>query len=409
MMSGPSGRLPSPWGRWMRRGLLGLAAVAIALVAFALVDGWRAFGRRATGERRARMEASPEWRDGHFVNPQPLRNSVSQTLSGAWHISPDVSPAVPVPVDTDLRRALDTPPVTGLRVTWLGHSTVLLEIDGRRVLVDPVWSGRASPLGWVGPRRWFTPPIALADLPAIDAVLITHDHYDHLDLASIVAIMAAMKGWPTTFVVPLGIGAHLASWGVPEARIVELDWWGRTRIGVTGGKEPRPDALEIVCTPARHASGRMLIDDDAKLWAGYAIIGPRHRVYDSGDTGLFPALREIGARLGPFDLTMIEVGQYNRAWPDWHLGPEQAVRAHQMVRGGVLLPVHWGAFALAYHAWTEPIERALAAADAAGVTVLAPRPGRAVEPAAPPPRDRWWPTLPWNTGDRDPIRSTQMN
>jgi L-ascorbate metabolism protein UlaG (beta-lactamase superfamily) len=282
---------------------------------------------------------------------------------------------------------------------------VLLELDGRRVLVDPVWSERASPLGWVGPRRWFAPPIALTDLPAIDVVLISHDHYDHLDRATI----AAMKGWPTTFVVPLGIGAHLASWGVPEARIVELDWWGRTRIGGTGAHDARPDGLEIVCTPARHASGRMLIDDDAKLWAGYAIIGPRHRVYDSGDTGLFPALREVGARLGPFDLTMIEVGQYNRAWPDWHLGPEQAVRAHQMVRGRVMLPVHWGAFALAYHGWTEPIERALVAADAAGVAVLAPRPGQAIEPAAPPPRARWWPDLPWNTGDRDPIVSTQMN
>jgi L-ascorbate metabolism protein UlaG (beta-lactamase superfamily) len=404
MTSGRSDVRPSRW-RWVRQGLLGLAALALSLVAFVLVDGWRAFGRRATGARRARMEASPEWRDGHFANPQPLRNSASQTLSGALHISPYVSPAAPLPVDTGLRRALDTPPRTGLRVTWLGHSTVLLEIDGRRVLVDPVWSGRASPLGWVGPRRWFAPPIALADLPAIDVVLITHDHYDHLDRATI----AAMKSWPTTFVVPLGIGAHLSSWGVPEARIVELDWWGRTRIAVTGGLDPRPDGLEIVCTPARHASGRMLIDDDAKLWAGYAIIGTRHRVYDSGDTGLFPALREIGARLGPFDLTMIEVGQYNRAWPDWHLGPEQAVRAHQMVRGRVMLPVHWGAFALAYHAWTEPIERALAAADAASVAVLAPQPGQAIEPAAPPPRARWWPDLPWNTGDRDPIASTQMN
>jgi L-ascorbate metabolism protein UlaG (beta-lactamase superfamily) len=377
---------------WLRRALLGLAALAALLLAFA--DGWRAFGRRAEGARLARMEASPEWRDGHFVNPQPLRNDYGRMVSGTLHRSPDVSPARPLPLAAGVRRTLDTPPATGLRVTWLGHSTVLVEIDGQRILTDPVWGGRASPFGWVGPRRWYPPPIALVDLPAIDAVVISHDHYDHLDWQTI----SAMKDWNTTFVVPLGMGAHLAYWGVPEARIVELDWWGRAEVG----------ALQIVCTPARHASGRMIVDQDAKLWAGYAFLGTRHRVYYSGDTGLFPALREIGARLGPFDLTMIEVGQYGNAWPDWHLGPEQAVRAHQMVRGRVMLPVHWGAFVLAYHAWTEPIERALAAATAAGATLVAPRPGQSIEPAAPPPFERWWPELPWKTAAEDPIVSTQM-
>jgi L-ascorbate metabolism protein UlaG (beta-lactamase superfamily) len=225
--------------------------------------------------------------------------------------------------------------------------------------------------------------------------VISHDHYDHLDRQTI----SAMKDWNTTFVVPLGVGADLAYWGIPETRIVELDWWGRAKVG----------ALEIVCTPARHASGRMIVDQDAKLWVGYALIGARHRVYYSGDTGLFPALREIGARLGPFDLTMIEAGQYDKAWPDWHLGPEQAVRAHRMVHGRVMLPVHWGAFTLAYHSWTEPIERALAAGTAAGATLVAPRPGQSFEPAAPPPFERWWPDLPWKRGAEDPIVSTQMD
>jgi L-ascorbate metabolism protein UlaG (beta-lactamase superfamily) len=279
----------------------------------------------------------------------------------------------------------------------MGHSSLLIEIDGYRVLTDPVWSHRASPLGWVGPDRWYGPLIALDELPSIDAVVISHDHYDHLDHGTI----AAMKGpaWErTTFVVPLGIGAHLAHWGVPEARIAELDWWQQTRVR----------DLTIVCTPARHASGRLLVDNDSKLWAGYALIGSRRRAYFSGDTGLFPAMKEIGARFGPFDLTMIEVGEYNRAWPDWHIGPEQAVTAHQLVRGRLLLPIHWGLFRLAYHTWTEPIERVLVAARAAGVTLAIPRPGQSFEPAAPPPVERWWPDLPWQTAQEHPVVSTQV-
>jgi L-ascorbate metabolism protein UlaG (beta-lactamase superfamily) len=383
-------------GRWLRRVFLGLVTLLAMLVAFGVADGWRAFGHRAQGARRARMEASPHWGGGHFVNPQPLRNSFWGAAWGALHRSSEVRPRQQLPTVVGVPRGLEVPAATGLRVTWLGHSTVLVELDGCRVLLDPVFSERASPFGWVGPSRWFPPPIALADLPPIDAVLISHDHYDHLDWQT----LSAMKDWSTTFIVPLGVGAHLVYWGVPEAHIVELDWWEQAAVGCGG--------LSIVATPARHASGRTVLDDDATLWAGYALIGAQHRVYYSGDTGLFPALADIGSRLGPFDLTILEVGQYGSAWPDWHMGPEQAVRAHQMVLGRVLLPVHWGTFALAYHAWTEPIERTLAAAAAAGVTVVAPEPGQSLEPEAPPPLVRWWPTLPWRTALEDPIVSTQM-
>jgi L-ascorbate metabolism protein UlaG (beta-lactamase superfamily) len=329
------------------------------------------------------------------VNPQPLHNDGWLALKGAFSASPHGSPATPVPAVTDEGSRFARLPASGLRVTWLGHSTTLVEIDGRRVLTDPVWSERASPVGWLGPRRWYPPPLALDELPPLDAVVISHDHYDHLDRATILAL----KDRSVTFVVPLGLGAHLASWGVSEDHIVELDWWEPTTVR----------GLTIVCTPARHASVRMIVDSDAKLWAGYALIGDRHRVYFSGDTGLFPAMRDIGERLGPFDLTMIEAGQYNRAWPDWHSGPEQAVRAHQLVRGRLMLPIHWGLFRLAYHAWTEPPERVLAAAAPAGVAVVVPRPGQSFEPATPPPPARWWPALPWRTGAQDPIASSQMD
>ena len=196
--------------------------------------------------------------------------------------------------------------------------------------------------------------------------------------------------------MPLGVGARLEKWGVPASRITELDWWETTRVG----------ALEVACTPSRHASGRSLFDRDRTLWGGFAFLGPRHRAYYSGDTGMFPGLADIGTRLGPFDLTLMEAGAYGHAWPDWHLGPEQAVQAHAMVQGKVVLPVHWGLFDLAAHGWTEPIERVLTAARRVGIRVALPRPGEGFEPGALTEADRWWPSLPWKTADEVPIRAT---
>jgi L-ascorbate metabolism protein UlaG (beta-lactamase superfamily) len=171
-------------------------------------------------------------------------------------------------------------------------------------------------------------PVLLSELPRIDVVLISHDHYDHLDRPTI----AAMANGDAMFVVPLGVGAHLERWGIPPARIVELDWWQSTRVG----------SLEIIATPARHVSGRISPQSDGTLWAGYALLGAQHRVWYSGDTGFHSALEEIGQRFGPFDVTLVEAGQYDADWPDWHLGPEQAVEAHRLVRGKRMIPVHWG-------------------------------------------------------------------
>lgn len=382
-------------GRAVRRVLRLAFLLVVGLLAVALWQAWVPMGKGPSGARLVRMEASKQWAGGGFENPQPLFNDTWRMVTGAIDASDHGAPADPIPVVPVEPERFAAPPASGLRVTWLGHSTVLVEIDGRRFLTDPVWSDRISPVPWVGPTRWYPSPLPLDRMPRIDAVILSHDHYDHLDHPTI----AAMKDADTTFLVPLGVGSHLAYWGVPVARIVELDWWERHRIG----------DVELVCTPARHASGRQVLDQNDTLWASWAFVGPRHRAWFSGDTGLFPAMKEIGERLGPFDVTMIEVGAYGAAWPDWHLGPEQAVTAHGWVRGDVLVPVHWGLFNLAYHGWTEPIERTLVAARAAGVDVVAPRPGESVEPAAPPPVARWWPEVPWRTAAEDPIVATKVD
>lgn len=385
--------------RLILRRLLKVAAVGLALLAIlvlvVVMQGWTAFGAAPEGERLARMERSSQWSNGTFENPQPLWNDSLGMLTEAVGSSDYSSPTEPLPVVQVQAERFETPPSTGLRVTWLGYSTLLIEIDGHRFLTDPVWGERTSPLSWIGPKRWYAPPLSLADVPSVDAVIVSHDHYDHLDQPTI----AAIKGWDTTFIAPLGVGAHLAYWGVPEERIVELDWWQSHAFG----------DLVLHATPARHASGRQVFDQDRTLWAGYAFVGPEHRVFFSGDTGLFPGMTEIGERLGPFELAMLEVGAYGQAWPDWHLGPEQAVRAQQMLRGELLLPVHWGLFDLAYHGWTEPIERVLVAAQEAGTAVVTPRPGESFEPAAPPAPLAWWPQVPWRSAAEYPIVATKVD
>lgn len=352
-----------------------------------------ALGGTPEGERLARMQGSAQFRDGRFVNLETLAGAMPAVSSAAAaERAPGSSPGVfrrwllgkeqrrpghELPVLSRTRDSFGTLPAAGLRVTWLGHSTLLVEIDGRRILTDPVFSERASPSSLVGPSRFHPVPLAIEDLPPLDAVVLSHDHYDHLDENSVRALSARGE----RFVVPLGVGAHLERWGVPAARITELDWW--QEIALAGG-------VRLVATPAQHFSGRGLFDRNATLWASWAFIGPRHRAYFSGDTGLFPGFAEIGERLGPFDLTMIEAGAFDEAWADVHLGPARALEAHRMLRGRVLLPVHWGTFQLALHAWSQPAEHLWEQAGRGSVEVAFPRPGETVVAGQPAPSAPWW-------------------
>ncbi len=343
----------------------------------------KSLGKRADGLRLERMQASPRWAGDGFRNLHPVLpglrdlNAPRPTLREFLCAGTRRVPAAPLP-SVDPLRDWARPASTGLRATWLGHSTVLIEIDGLRVLTDPVWGPRASPSRLAGPKRFQPVPVALRALPPIDLVLVSHDHYDHLDYPTIREL--ARMGVP--IVTSLGVGAHLQAFGVAPERITELDWWDSHRLP---GSE-----LEVTAAPAQHFSGRGLKDRNATLWSSLVIRTARHRVFFSGDTGLTTEYSAIRDRFGRFDLVLLEVGAFDPSWGDIHLGPDNALKAWALLGGGPFLPIHWGTFSLALHAWDQPAEVLLARAPALGVPLLMPRLGEAVEPLQVEGVTPWW-------------------
>ena len=328
------------------------------------------FGAPMSAEQRALAALNPHYHGDHFVNdlpPAPYRLADIWALLTGQFLGDEVRvPPAPLPVvKVDTQALSMKPPASGLRALWIGHASVFIEIDGLRVLVDPMFSDYASPFAF-GPRRFQPPPVTIAELPAIDIVLITHDHYDHLDMRSVQQL--AERG--AHFLVPLGIGAHLQRWGVAAAQVSELQW----------GQEHTRGTVRFVSTPARHYSGRGLGDASATLWTSWSVLGPTHRFFVSGDSGYSEHFAAIGKHYGPFDASFIKIGAYGPGapWLDIHMSVEDAVRAHRDVRARRMFPVHWATFNLAFHAWDEPIVRALAAAEEAGVELLTPRLGEVV-------------------------------
>ncbi len=337
-----------------------------------------AAGRRA-GRRLERKQASAQFADGRFSNPSglgpELRGKKLPVLGEYFFGGGQRQPPGPLPIERP-HELWQQPAATGLRATWLGHSTVLLELDGRRVLLDPVFGERASPVSFAGPRRFHGPPVALGELPALDVVLLSHDHYDHLCRST----MQALARTRVPIVTALGVGQHLERFGVDPACITELDWQESAEVG----------GLHFTATPAQHFSGRGLGGRNQTLWASWVIAAERRKVFFSGDTGLTRQFEAIGRTHGPFDLTLLEVGAYHPAWGSIHLGPENALTAFEMLGGGTLLPVHWGTFNLALHDWDEPAEALLKLAAERGARILTPKLGAAFEPEHVEGPSPWW-------------------
>lgn len=364
--------------------LKGLTAIIIIL--FAIVyfssERFKQFGGRPTGVTYQRIQSSPQYNGKRFENPTPsevgspahFRETYSKIFFGDERREPEMV----IPVLLLDSTSFTAEPPDGLRITWLGHSTVLIEMDQYRILTDPVWAKRVSPFSYLGPARFHEVPIALDQLPQLNAVLISHDHYDHLDKNTIIAL----AGTGVQFILPLGVGAHLTMWGIDSTQINELDWW-ETWASESGG-------LEVTATPAYHFSGRSPLNINHTLWASWVLVSSSKRVYFSGDSGPFPGFEEIGRKYGPFDITLVKMGAYDEGWPDIHLNPDQAIDAHIALSGRLLQPIHWGTFNLAFHDWYEPAVWLLREARRREIFVVIPKPGEMVNPADPSEVEEWW-------------------
>ncbi len=291
-----------------------------------------------------------------------------------------VEPKRPLgPFITDASRYA-TAPASGLRLTWFGHSASLVEIDGMRVLIDPVWEQRASPFPFMGPKRFFQPTIALEALPPVDVVLISHDHYDHLGAETVRQLVKVPGTAGARWVTSLGVGRRLRGFGVAAEKISELDWTESVEVG----------GLKVAAWPARHFSGRGLFDRFTTLWGSFVIEGPRHRVFYGADSGWWEGFGEIAAQYDGFDLTMLEVGAFHPLWAAIHLGPDNATKAFEaMGARGLMMPIHWGLFNLALHAWKQPVERIVELAEEKGIALWLPEPGRPTEVTGEL-RSGWW-------------------
>lgn len=304
--------------------------------------------------------------------------SLGKTLRIFWkmifHKPADTRPAAPIPVKPLTCEALEKAP--DLSVFRLGHSTLLLKLKGKFWLTDPVYAERASPFTWAGPKRFHAPPISLDELPPLQGVILSHNHYDHLDQKTVLQLAANTQ----YFLAPLGVGDLLIKWGVPAQKIQQLDWW----------QETERDGIRFIATPCQHFSGRGLFDHNETLWVSWVMIIDDVRIFFSGDSGYFDGFKLIGEQFGPFDLTLMETGAYNVDWPDVHMQPEHSLQAHIDLKGRWLLPIHNGTFDLAFHAWHEPFDRIVALANERNVLISTPAMGEAFNLSEPHKGRAWW-------------------
>jgi L-ascorbate metabolism protein UlaG (beta-lactamase superfamily) len=354
-----------------------VSLVVLIAAAYLIMTLYPSFGRRASRQEKAAKGRSFNYSKGKFAYPQTSVISGERAAGGGLSILKDFIKGNPRSRPAEPLRPQLLPPVSigqssGTRVTWFGHSAVLLEMDGVTLFLDPMLGNTPSPFPFIGGRRYSKQlPLEISELPQIDAVVL-----DHLDYGTI----RKLRDKVGLFIVPLGVGAHLRRWGVSGERIREHDW----------GDELTYAGLTFTSAPARHFSGRSLLDRNTTLWCSWIIQGEKTKIFFSGDSGYGAHFAEIGRQYGPFDLTLMECGQYDPRWSDIHMLPEETVQAHLDVRGGLLIPIHWGAFTLSMHDWTDPVERVSAAAAARGVLLATPRIGETVTAGS-----ADYPVLPW--------------
>jgi L-ascorbate metabolism protein UlaG (beta-lactamase superfamily) len=336
----------------------------------------KSFGQKPL---KANLIKSANYKNGKFQNIE--KTNVMLEEANFWKMSkmffakhPNTSPDSALPtIKTDLK-ILDNDKV---EIVWFGHSSYLIKIDSFTILVDPFLSKRASPVSWAGVKTFEGTNIYTAeDFPKIDVLLTTHDHYDHLDYKTILQLQSKTK----KYVTPIAVGGHLAQWGVPVNDITELDLWDSVDVS--------PE-IKIIATPARHFSGRGFKRDQT-LWASYVIVTPKYKIYVGGDSGYGKHFAEIGAKYGPFDLALLESGQYGKYWPNIHMLPEETVKAAADLQAKVLMPVHWGRFKLSVHPWTEPITRVINEANKNNIKVTTPMIGEKVVFGESFPNQKWW-------------------
>jgi L-ascorbate metabolism protein UlaG (beta-lactamase superfamily) len=362
--------------------LILLLIVAVIIAVFLFIIFHPVFGSNPSKETIVKYSSLEHHVNGKFVNQIPTEmetdiKSMLPVLKEFLKGNPNRQPRQPIPIKPLQLSGQHTIQTT--KVTWFGHSAFLIEMDGKRLLLDPMFGKAPSPIPWFGNKRYSKElPFDVSGLPQIDLVIFSHDHYDHLDYGTIKKLKSKVK----EFVVPLGVGGHLKRWGIELDRIQECNWW----------EEVDAAGLLLGCTPARHFSGRSLTNRNSTLWCSWIIKGKDERIYFSGDSGYGPHFKEIGEKYGPFDLTLMECGQYHEKWDAIHMMPEETVQAHLDVRGKMLIPIHWGAFTLSLHEWTDPVERAVKAANVNNVKILTPQIGETISLDEEHLRSSWWKT-----------------
>ncbi|BFP43141.1 MBL fold metallo-hydrolase [Flavobacteriaceae bacterium GF1] len=357
--------------KFLRRMLLGIGiGTGLVVTTILLFVGLSPqFGGKATEAQKATYELSDNYRDGRFVNSNAVQLDMSfgdmlKSIVGFLRSQPNTTPKENLPV-----RKIDSMAIASYqgeaRLFWFGHSAFLLQMNNRNILIDPMFGEVPAPHPLLGGKRFSKElPIEVDKIPEIDAVLLSHDHYDHLDYGTI----QKLKHKVNMFYTPLGVGVHLQKWGIAKKQIVELDWWEENRLG----------ELRLVCTPAQHFSGRGISDRTKTLWSSWVIQSDSENIFFSGDSGYADHFKEIGTKYGPFDFAMIECGQYNEMWPDIHMFPEETAQAGLDVGAKKIMPIHWGAFKLAMHTWTDPIERVTKKAKELNVALVAPTIGEPI-------------------------------